>query len=77
MTLLFPVFLGVSVAFLNFLNLKLAGVLPAAIQFPIYNVGSLILTSAVSVVAFREKLGIRKIVGYVIGIGAILMVGLL
>ena len=75
--LLFPFALGVAVAFLNFVNLKLAGVLPAAIQFPIYNVGSLILTSAVSVMAFGERLGKRKLIGYGIGIGAILMVGLL
>ena len=74
---LFPVFLGISVSFLNFINLKLAGVLPAAIQFPIYNVGSLIITSSVSVIAFRESLGKRKIAGYVIGVGAILIVGLL
>lgn len=73
----FPVFLGISVSFLNFINLKLAGVLIAAIQFPIYNVGSLIITSAVSVVVFSESLGKRKIIGYVIGVGAILMVGLL
>lgn len=74
---LFPIFLGVSVGFLNFINLKLAGVLPAAIQFPVFNVGSLILTSAVSIIAFRERLSTRKIIGYVIGIGAILMIGLL
>ncbi len=75
--LLSPILLGVTVAFLNFVNLKLAGVLPAAIQFPIYNVGSLILTSIVSVICFGEHLAKRKIIGYTVGIGAILMVGLL
>lgn len=75
--LFFPLFLGVAVAFLNFANLKLAGVLPAAIQFPIYNVGSLILTSAISVLAFGERLGKRKLIGYFVGVGAILIVGLL
>ena len=75
--LFFPIFLGVTVAFLNFVNLKLAGVLPAAIQFPIYNVGSLILTSAISVLAFGERLSKRKLVGYFVGVGAILIVGLL
>lgn len=74
---LFPIFLGVSVGSLNFINLKLAGVLPAAIHFPVLNVGSLILTSAVSIIAFRERLSTRKIIGCVIGIGAILMIGLL
>lgn len=74
---LFPIFLGVSVGSLNFINLKLAGVLSAAIHFPVLNVGSLILTSAVSIIAFRERLSTRKIIGCVIGIGAILMIGLL
>ena len=75
--MLFPVFLGVSVGCLNFLNLMLAGMLPAAIQFPVYNVGSLILTSAISVIAFKERLATRRLVGYAIGIVAILVIGLL
>lgn len=74
---LFPIFLGISVGVLNFMNLMLAGVVPAVIQFPICNVGSLILTSVFSIVFFKEKIEARRMVGYALGIAAILVIGLL
>lgn len=77
MSRLFPILLGITVGGLNFLNLTLAGLLPAAIIYPVTNIGSLILTSVISVIAFKERLGIRRIIGYVIGIFAILIIGML
>lgn len=74
---LFPIFLGISVGVLNFMNLMLAGVVPAVIQFTICNVGSLILTSAFSIVFFKEKIEARRMLGYALGIAAILVIGLL
>lgn len=71
-----PIPLGISVAFLNFLNLILAGRLPSVIQFPIYNIGSLLLTSAISVLAFHERLSTRKLVGFFVGMIAIILVGM-
>lgn len=74
---LYPVFLGIAVGCLNFFNLMLAGLLPAVIQFPIYNVGSLILTSVFSLIVFKEKIDKRRIIGYITGVAAILIIGIL
>ncbi|MBQ8372435.1 MAG: EamA family transporter [Clostridia bacterium] len=71
-----PIPLGICVGLLNFLNLMLAGRLPSAVQFPVYNVGSLILTGVVSVLLFKERLGIRRLVGCLIGIVAIVLIGM-
>ncbi len=71
-----PIPLGICVGLLNFLNLMLAGRLPSAVQFPVYNVGSLILTGVVSVILFKERLGTRRIIGCIIGIVAIVLIGM-
>ena len=75
-SILFPLVLGASVGCLNFLNLKLAGKLPSVVHFPVLNVGSLILTSVISIVCFKERLSARRVVGFVLGVGAILLIGL-
>ena len=75
-SILFPLVLGASVGCLNFLNLKLAGKLPSVVHFPVLNVGSLILTSVISIVCFKERLSPRRIVGFILGVGAILLIGL-
>jgi len=71
-----PVCLGVSVGLLNFLNLKLAGKLPSVIHFPIYNVGSMLLTSGLSALIYKDKPNIKQGIGFALGIIAILIVGL-
>lgn len=71
-----PVPLGICVGFLNFLNLMLAGRLPSVIQFPVYNIGSLILTGVISVIAFRERLSGQKLAGFCVGVLAILLIGM-
>lgn len=71
-----PIPLGICVGLLNFLNLTLAGRIPSVIQFPVYNVGSLIITFAVSVTLFKERLGIQKILGCIFGVAAIVMIGM-
>ena len=71
-----PVPLGICVGFLNFLNLMLAGKLPSVIQFPVYNIGSLILTGVISVIIFKERLSGQKLAGFCLGVLAILLIGL-
>ena len=71
-----PLPLGICVGFLNFLNLMLAGRLPSVIQFPVYNIGSLILTGVISVIAFRERLSGQKLAGFCLGVLAILLIGM-
>lgn len=71
-----PYLLGLFVGALNFLNLTLAGKIPAIVLFPVYNVGSLILTSVLSLLLFREKTTRRQFYGFCIGVIAILIIGL-
>ena len=72
-----PIGLGVCVGVLNFLNLTLAGKIPSVILFPVYNVGSMLLTSLISVILFKDKITRNQTIGFFIGIFAILVIGLL
>ena len=75
-TLRFVLFSGVCIGALNVLNLFLAGRLPAIIQFPIYNIGSMILTGLGGKIFFGERMSRRKTFGFLAGCAAILMIGL-
>lgn len=56
---------GVCVFTMNFLNLKLSGVLPGQLFFPTVNGTTIILTSLVAVVIFKEKLTYRQLIGLI------------
>jgi drug/metabolite transporter (DMT)-like permease len=68
---------GIVVGGMNVANLTLAGKLPAVIQFPVYNVCSMLLTALAGRVLFGERIGRRKLVGFLVGLGAITIIGLL
>lgn len=70
------IFSGVFVGGLNMLNISLAGKIPAVILFPIYNIGSTILSSVICAVMFKEKTNRRQIIGVCIGLIAILFIGI-
>ena len=72
-----PLGLGICVGSLNFLNLIIAGQIPSVIMFPVYNVGSMILTAIISALIFKDKTTSRQNLGFIIGIIAILIIGLL
>ena len=73
--LIVPLCLGVCVGLLNFLNLNLSGKLPSVILFPVYNVGSMLLSSLISALIYKDKPTKRQGIGFAIGIVAILIVG--
>ncbi len=68
---------GIFAGALNFLNLILAGKIPAVIQFPIYNIGSVVLTGILGSLIFRENNSRQQKIGFAIGLVAILIIGLL
>ena len=70
-----PLCLGICVGLLNFLNLSLSGKLPSIILFPVYNVGSMLLSSLISALIYKDKPTKRQGIGFAIGIVAILIVG--
>lgn len=75
-SLLPPIGLGICVCALNFVNLRLSGQLPSIIFFPVYNVGNLLLTTVLSAFIFKDKTSRMQNVGLIVGIVAILIIGL-
>lgn len=71
-----PLCLGVCVGLLNFINLSLSGKLPSVILFPFYNVGSMLLSSLISALIYKDKPTKRQAIGFAIGIVAIIIVGI-
>lgn len=59
---------GICSFAMNFINLKLSGLLPSQLFFPLINGSAIVLSSAVSVVLFRERITKRQTIGLVGGI---------
>lgn len=59
---------GVCVFTMNFLNLRLSGVLPSQLFFPVVNGTTIILTSVIAVILFKERLTKRQFIGIVGGL---------
>ena len=67
---------GLCVGIVNILNLYLSGRIPGVIQFPVYNIGNMILTGVLGSLIFHEKHTKKQLVGFVIGCVGILLIGL-
>lgn len=67
---------GMIVGFMNVANTNLAGKLPAIIQFPVYNIGSMIITAILGKIVFKDNLSKRKLLGFVLGLVAVTIIGL-
>lgn len=72
-----PVVSGLFIGVLNILNLTLAGKLPSIIHFPIYSIGSMILTGVLGTLIFKEKNTKKQLIGFGIGCIAITIIGIL
>lgn len=53
---------------MNYINLKLSGLLPSQLFFPLINGSAIILSSVMSVIVFKETLSKRQMIGLVGGI---------
>lgn len=67
---------GTFLCVLNTMNIQLAGKLPAVIVFPIYNIGSIVLSGVMCALLFKETVANREIFGFVVGCAAMLLIGL-
>lgn len=65
---------GLCVFTMNLINLKLSGVIPSQIFFPLVNGGSIVITSLASVIIFKEKLTAKQIIGL---LGGLISLGLI
>ena len=63
---------GVLLFTINLLNLRLSGVIPSQIFFPLMNGGAIILSSLSSILFFREAVTARQLIG--LGGGALCLV---
>ena len=70
----FALVCGICTFVMNFLNLKLSGLLPSQLFFPVVNGSTIVLSSAMSVLFFKEKLSKRQIVGLCGGIAALIFI---
>ena len=59
---------GVCSFAMNYINLRLSGLLPSQLFFPLINGSAIILSSVMSVVLFKERLSGRQTIGLIGGI---------
>ena len=69
-----PLIGGITLSFPHVINLHLAGIMPAAVMFPLVNVCPLMLTTLISATVFRERLSVRRWIGFAIGVVSTLFV---
>lgn len=60
----------------NYLVMLLNGLLPASVLFPVIAAGGLVITFIVSVSVYKETFTRKQIIGFVAGIGAILLLNI-
>lgn len=72
--LVFAIICGVTMALQHIINLRLVGVLPTVVFFPICTGLRILLTALVGIIIFKEKLSKRQLAGFIIGFAALFMV---
>ena len=72
--LLFAVICGCTMCTQHIINLKMVGVLPTAIFFPLCSGSRILLTALLGIFWFREKLSKRQLIGFLIGFAALMLV---
>ncbi len=70
----FAIMCGVCTYIMNFLNLRLSGLLPSQLFFPLVNGSAIVLSSLMSVLIFKEHLSKKQIVGLVGGITSLILI---
>ncbi len=74
--LLFSLVCGALSALYNRLNISLAGRFPAAIFYPCFNGGVILLSTLLSMLILRERLPLRRAFGLAAGVAAIVIIGI-
>ncbi len=68
---------GVCTFVMNYINLKLSGLIPTQLFFPLVNGSSIILIALVSVFVFKELVTKRQIVGFIGGLMSLVLICIL
>ena len=65
---------GLCAYAMNILNLKLSGLLPSQLFFPLVNGSAIVLSSLMSVLFFKEKISKKQLVGLCGGIASLIAI---
>ncbi len=66
---------GIFNCLYNRLNVSLAGLFPAAIFYPCFNGGVILMSLALSIIILKERISVRQAVGLTLGTAAVLVIG--
>ena len=72
--IIFAIICGICTYTMNFLNLKLSGLLPSQLFFPLVNGSAIVLSSVMSVLIFKEKLSKKQLIGLCGGIASLIAI---
>lgn len=64
---------GICIGINNVLNLYLSGAMDSAVFFPVVNGGGLILTTLSALILFKERLSVKRWIGILLGIIAVIL----
>ena len=71
---LFALICGGCTFAMNFINLKLVGMLPSQLFFPVVNGSAIVLSTIMSVLIFKEDLTKRRTIGLIGGIASLIAI---
>ena len=69
-------FLGVALTVINILATELTAMVPAALLFSISNAIAIIVTMLVGYIVYKEKIGVKNIIGIVLCAASLTVVGI-
>jgi drug/metabolite transporter (DMT)-like permease len=72
--IIFALVCGLCVYTMNALNLKLSGLLPSQLFFPLVNGTTIVLSSLFSVILFKEKITRKQLIGLIGGIACLIAI---
>ena len=67
---------GLFAGTVTFMNLILISKIPAVVLFPVYNIGSLVISGIISAIIYNERISKKQLVGFIVECTAILMIGI-
>lgn len=65
---------GTCIFIQNYFNLKLAGMMPSQLFFPLVNGSAIVMNSLLSITLFKEKLTLKQTIGLVGGIASLITI---
>ena len=74
LAMLLAIICGICTYGMNLLNLKLSGLLPSQLFFPLVNGSAIVFSSLISVTVFKEHISKKQTAGLIGGIISLIMI---